>query len=286
MNGQEKAQYGGILNVIFHGSIAIYDKQKSPYPIQALLPRNAQKDGEAAKSDHHVYRAGNWLGETELSSGRYKLSGVKEGGAHFNGRTNLILKSERIKPAQAHVIVAFPRPQAISSLRVAIVPFDAFNRQEAKALKLDTKGVRLAMLHVFTYTFDDDNDLRLVNAHDEKDGHYWEPVFDGNYINLHIFCSEDRFSTPSQASADFKACTALLGLKLQLERPQPVAAVLDEGQLPAGVIAEETEDLPFRTLRMARLGRLVRQNGDANLAWSTNDALDCPEACSPVLAES
>jgi hypothetical protein len=283
MNDQEKPQFGGTLNVIFHGSMTIYDNQKDEYPIQALLPKNAPKNGGSARSDRHVYRAGNWLGETELSDGNYKLLGVNGGGAHFDRKTNLILQSESAVPAQAHATVSFPRPQAITSLRAANVPFDSFNQDDAKSLKLDQKGVHLAALHVFTYTFDDDNDLRLASADNKDDGHYWEPAFSGNYINLHIFCSEDRFSTPSQASADFAACTALLGLKLELERPQPIAAAPDDLHLPAGVIGEETEDLPFRTLRMARLGRLVKQNGDANLAWASNDALDCPEACMPLL---
>ena len=165
------------------------------------------------------------------------------------------------------------------------MPIDAFNPAQAKALKLDQKGVSLATLQVLTYQFDDDNDLRLANTKNPDDGHYWEPAFDGDYINLHVFCSEDRFSTPSQASADFKACTALLGLQLEMEHPQPAGAVPDGVSLPAGISEDETEDLPFRTLRMARLGRLVRQNGDANISWSSNDALDCPEACMPVLGE-
>jgi hypothetical protein len=263
----------------------IYDSKEPEFPIQVLLPKN-NGSTNGAKTDHHVYRAGNWLGETELSGGDYKLVGVNKGEEHFDRTMNLVLKSERLVRHKAHATLRFPRPQAIASLRVANVPFDAFNPAEAKALKLDQKGVHIATLHVITYTFKDDNDLRLANAENLDDGHYWEPAFDGSYINLHIFCSEDRFSTPSQASADFKACAALLGLKLELEYPYPVAMAANDVRLPSGVIAEETEDLPFRTLRMGRLGRLLRQGGDANLAWSGNDALDCPEACGPVLGES
>jgi len=285
MNGQEKTGYGGTLNVILHGSMTIYDSRKGDLPIQVLLPKNADRNG--AKSDRHVYRAGSWLAETELSGRYYNMVGVKGGEAKFDPEANLVLKSECAATDQAHATLCFPRPQAIASLRVANVPFEAFNQDAAKELKLE-QIVHMAALHVFTYTFDDDNDLRLSNAKtkNELDGHYWEPAFNGNYINLHIFCSEDRFSTPSQASADFNACTALLGVKLELEHPFPIATAANDVRLPPGVIAEETEDLPFRTLRLARLGRLLRQNGDANLAWSGNDALDCPEACGPVLGES
>ena len=53
-----------------------------------------------------------------------------------------------------------------------------------------------------------------------------------------------------------------------------------DGPLPRGVTIPETEDLAARTQRMARLGRLVSQTGDANLAWYGNDALDGnPEGC-------
>jgi hypothetical protein len=281
MTDQEKPQNRGTLNVIVHGSVAIYDSQKGDYPILAMLPKHVHGKCNGARCDRHVYRAGNWLGETELSEGSYDLMGVTGGTAAFDPTKTLILKSAGPQEKQAHVVMRLPRPQAIESLRVVIVPFQAFNQEEAEALKLDQQGVPLATLHVLTYTFKDDNDLRLASTDKQDDGHYWEPAFNGDFINLHIFCSEDRFSTPSQASADFKACTALLGLKLELEHPQPVPLAESDVRLPDGVIAEETEDLPFRTLRMARLGRLFSQKGDTNRAWSGNDALDCPEACTP-----
>ena len=63
MNGQEEYRNGGTLNVIFHGSMAIYDSKEGESPIHVLLPKNGPTNG--LKTDHHVYRAGNWLGETE-----------------------------------------------------------------------------------------------------------------------------------------------------------------------------------------------------------------------------
>jgi hypothetical protein len=278
MSDQENNN-SGTLNVIVHGSVAFYDGDNVGYPIQAMMPKNLHGQCDGARCDRHVYRAGNWLGETELTEGHYNLVGVTGGGAAFDDKKNLILKSESPHPDQAHVVLNFPRPQTITSLRVATVPVTAFNQKEAQALRLDEKSVPLASVHVLTYTFRDDNGLRLENVDKSAAGHYWEPAFNGNYVNLHIFCSEDRFSTPSQASADFKACAALLGLELELEHPQPIAAAESDVSLPDGVIPEETEDLPFRTMRMARLGRLFSQKGDTNRAWSGNDALDCPESC-------
>jgi hypothetical protein len=58
------------------------------------------------------------------------------------------------------------------------------------------------------------------------------------------------------------------------------AVGIADDELPPGVIAEETEDLAARTLRIARLGRLRRQNADLNQAWYGNEALDGdPDAC-------
>jgi len=74
-------------------------------------------------------------------------------------------------------------------------------------------------------------------------------------------------------------------LQLELTGTLRASAIPNDSHLPAGVAAEETEDLAPRTLRMARLGRLVTLNGDANLAWYGNDALDSdPSACSGPVA--
>jgi hypothetical protein len=271
---QETAQPGPgwILNVILHGSFT-FVRDEEAKQIQALIP----------DIGHHVCRAGSWLAETELLEGKeYELTGVKTGNGAFDPERNLIVKfQKRPDKPQPLATLKFPRPNQIASLRVADIPRDLF--AHAEELASDSPTQHMATLHVFTYDIENENKLFLKA--DKGGGHYWEPVFNGNYVNLHIFSAEDHFEGPSNAVKDFKKCAELLGLQLELTGTLRASEIPDDSHLPAGVAAEETEDLAPRTLRMARLGRLVARNGDANLAWYGNDALDSnPSACSGPVA--
>jgi len=279
VDSQENSQHDGAgkLNVIFHGAFT-FDQSSEPDRILALMP----------KMPHHVYRAGSWLAETELR-GRtdsdavvYELLGVEPGGEKFRPEQNrnLMLKKPQLKDQPAvypYATLKFPLPQKIASLQVAAIPRDAFTNQDDLLVDGDQ---HIAIVQVFTYDIADQNELSLKAR--DGDGHYWEPVFTGDYVNLHIFAAEDHYHKPTNAQEDFNQCVSLLGgvnLRLQTRSLQ-TSGILDTGRLPDGVVEQETESLALRTLRMARLGRLVSQNGDANLAWYGNDALDGdPEAC-------
>lgn len=284
METQENYQHNGgeKLNVIFHGAFT-FDQSSEPTRILALMPKMA----------HHVYRAGSWLAETELR-GRtdsaavvYELSGVKPGAAKFRpeDNRNLMLKKPPVEnqpDAFPYATLRFPLPGKIASLQVATIRRDAFTNQGDLLAPGDQ---HIATVQVFTYDIADPNALSLQAR--DGDGHYWEPVFTGDHINLHIFCAEDAYHKPSNAQEDFNQCAGLLGgVKLRLQtRSLQASGILDAGELPDGVAEQETESLALRTLRMARLGRLVSQRGDTNLAWYGNDALDGDrEACAgPVL---
>jgi hypothetical protein len=266
------------LNVIFHGAYA-FDQTTQPGRILALIPQMA----------YHVYRAGSWLAETELR-GRtdseavvYKLLGVKPGNDTFQPQQNqnLIVKAQRPGNPRAFpfATLVFPLPRKITSLLVAGLPRTAFSHPEELVVSNDSQHI--ATVQVFTYEIEDQNNLMLKAQN--GDGHYWEPVLAGDYVNLHIFAAEDHYHTYSNAEEDFNKCADLIGglnLKLQTER-LPVSRLLDTQPVP-GVDFRETESLALRTQRLARLGRLVLQKGgDANMAWFGNDALDGDaEACS------
>jgi len=59
------------LNVLFHGLFVFVDR---PNGIEVLIPDMGAD---------HVYRAGEWLGETTLARGSYELSGVSGQGANL-----------------------------------------------------------------------------------------------------------------------------------------------------------------------------------------------------------
>jgi hypothetical protein len=263
------------LNVFLHGTFVFLDNQQQD-SIRAVIP----------KIGHHVYRAGTWLGETDLQAGSYQLQGVLPGNNTFDRARNLILASAACQADRelTYATLILPRPDSIASLRLAKIPLDSFDN--TAGLALNKEGEQVATLQVFTYRLGDANKLLLgavpegKNGQVASDGHYWEPVFSGDTINLHIFSAEDHCERPSHVAEDFQTCMTLLGSKLKLKRAQPAGGISADETLPAGVIAEETEDLAPRTRRMARLGRLLRENGDLNQAWYKNDALDDePPAC-------
>jgi hypothetical protein len=204
---------------------------------------------------------------------------VKSGTADFDANLNVRVRSHSPAGVSAHTTLNLPIPKAIRSLRVAEVPRNAFQHQNDLLGGNDSEHV--ATLQVFTYEFEDENKLFLRAS--RGDGHYWEPVFTGNAINLHIFSSEDHFARLSNSEEDFNKCVKLLGSKLILNMRLVPTGIANPGDLPRGVTEAETEDLATRTRRLARLGRLVTQKADANLAWYGNDSLDGnPEGCGGV----
>jgi hypothetical protein len=259
----------GILNVLLHGAFTfIHDEDTRQ--IRTFIP----------KLDEHAYRAGSWLAETELRGASYRLSGVKAGGAlRFNRDRNLLVYYRHLPDSPApYATLNFPETEQITSLRLAEVPRKFFSHSEDLVDR--DKRQYVATLQVLSYEIEDENKLALKA--DTGEDHHWEPAFTGDHVNLHIFSSEEYHYKASNAREDFNACAELLGAKLQLDtRFLPAKGIVDaDGPLPPGVSKEETEPLAARTLRLARLGRLVVQGGDANLAWYGNDALDGdPESC-------
>ena len=256
----------GVLNVLLHGAFTFV---RGPNHILALMP----------SLEHHVFRAGSWLAETELRGGgvEYELKGVTSGSGAFDPGLNLmVIPQPRPDTPQPRSTLIFPIPRKITSLRIADVPRASFTHPQYLEVNSDQQHV--STLQVFTYDFDDENALFLKA--NQGDGHYWEPAFVRNHINLHIFSAEDHIERPSNSLEDFNQCAELLGVPLRLNTRLVPSGIPAPGRLPDGVAPEETEDLAVRTLRMARLGRLVQQKSDANLAWFGNDALDGdPEGC-------
>jgi len=262
--------------VFFHGTFVFRDDQKHNV-IEAVIP----------KIDHHVYLAGTWLGETALRKGDYELNGVATGKGTFDRSLNLSPPVSKSKSGSnshpVHATLRLPRPDKITSLSVTKVPFNSFDN--AAGLKPKGRPQQIPTLQVFTYRIEDANNLllKLQQNKSQQDksqqdktgpGHYWEPVFNGDVINLHIFSAEDHCDGPPKVPVDFVTCMNIIGSQLTLTRIHPTSGISEDETLPAGVIPEETEDLEPRTRRMARLGRLLRENGDLNQAWYKNDALD------------
>jgi hypothetical protein len=287
-----KKSGSGVLNVLLHGAFTFVNEEETNY-IRTLVPF----------LEHHVYRAGNWLAETELrgredirdSPVTYELRGVDQGRKRFvydspdffELRNNIVIKFGnlpdnnqrtvrfgRVRKPALYATIILPIPRKITSLRLAKIPIG--NIKDSQLLQAQNDPEHMANLQIFTYDFKDDNALRLQAVDGGRD-HFWEPAFIRDYINLHIFSSEDHYCKLSNAQDDFNRCVDLLGVSLQLQtRFLPDCELIDPGVLK-GVTAEETEELAIRNRRMARLGRLLSrypETGDTNLVWRGNDALD------------
>jgi hypothetical protein len=247
-----------VLNVLLHGAYAFVRRAGT---IQALIPA----------MQHHVFRAGNWLGETELRSGvTYELRGATRGSDDFPRDLNVFVQTHFPADTCAHTKLIFPTPKKIWSLRVAEVPLNAFNPRQDLQGNNDPQHV--PTLQVFSYDFEDQNKLFLRASRGH--GHFWEPVLRGSYINLHIFSAEDHFARLSNSEQDFNKCVELLGSNLRMNTRLVPSGPSRTAEFPPGVCEEETEDLATRNQRLTRLGRLIAAKGDANLAWYGNDALD------------
>ena len=305
MAAQKNNQGSGVLNVLLHGAFTFVLEEKADQ-ILALIP----------KLKNHAYRAGNWLAETELYGGpgaTYELKGIKPGRAfHFKHKENLLVKfggalpAKPARHAKRYATLRFPKPKLITSLRVAEIPTAAFTNR--RPLIVPGKTQHMATLQAFTYEIDNENELRLEAVKSPQpralklEDHYWEPAFTGNYVNLHIFSSEDYYHKPSNADEDINQCVALLGVNLQVDVRYVPARGIDSTQenLPPGVAPIETEDLASRTRGLAQLGRrlvqigrqhadaiVLVQNRDADLAWYGTDVLDgSGEACGDTVGVS
>lgn len=291
--------------MLLHGAFTFVNEENANH-ILTLLPN----------LEHHVYRAGNWLAETELrgreeirdSAVTYELQGVDKGRERFvydkpdffDLHNNIVIKFGTLpdndrrtvtfggvrKPA-LYATLKLPIPRKITSLRLARIPIEDIT--DSQLLLEQDDPQHMANLQIFTYDFADDNALRLQAIDGGRD-HFWEPAFIRDHINLHIFSSEDHYCKLSNAQDDFNRCVDLLGVDLQVStRFLPDCELNDPGVLK-GVTAEETEELAIRNRRMARLGRLLSrypETGDTNLAWRGNDALDgSGDACGDCWGES
>jgi hypothetical protein len=282
----------GILHVMFHGTF-VFDFH-GDY-VDVLIP---QVEG-------HVYRAGSWLGETELTCGhshtakpahddahnhdtgpeRYELEGVEPGSGTTLPLEHNLMRSSRLRPdvdSLLHARIRAPLPDRIATPRRGRLPASGFSPQGA--LPKDYNG-QLGTIQIFTYRFPNDNALRLA-CHA---GHsLWEPAFAGGAVTLHIIAAPEHFhlSPPLNAARTshvqnaFAACMALYqGVRLTMLR-LPDTNEFDPADLRDGAIPEETEDLAPRIRRLSQLGRMRKDDRDLNLLWFSSEAYDGdPDAC-------
>jgi hypothetical protein len=232
------------MNVLFHGLYVFIERANK---IEALIPD---------MGDEHVYRAGEWLGETQLRRGEYTLDNVRGTGGGFDGTKNLIVdgfeKSSSREGVYASIIV--PRPNSIVSLRT--VTLDEAALTITDPAKVSSRNV--STIQVLNYTIDDPENVTLG---DHVFTRSVQQSGDSFVFNLHIIAGPDVGEQPEHTIDGFGRASALLpGVEklLQLHHspeipPVPLQAV------PPGCVHAEFIDHSERVLRSAFFGRRIRQ---------------------------
>src|SRR5262245_19879771 len=284
------------LYVIFHGTFVFCKYMYKDNDKDRNKDRNRRViDVFIPKVRTHVVRAGNWLGETELESfdpegsAVYELKGVVPNpeNVELPEKHNLVVGDDR-HPANLrtllHSHIVMPFPDAIITPRRSAVPKDQFRHKNESNPDptidemLAKYSGNLGSVTVFTYRFVDLSDLRLVRVPAERGVHPWIPVpsgatpeLPGGSVNLHFFSAHEVEEDLDEGSTAFDKMTEVFdGFPLGLRRTT-INAELEVKELPAGVAAEECEDLNLRSQRMSKLGRMRKNGLDLNLLWHASE---------------
>lgn len=288
----------GTLNVIFHGTFLFFLNKKTQFwnkvdepffkeGIQVLIP----------EVPGHVYRAGNWLGEMELASGRnsgpepplFTMEGVASGAKFLDPTQNLVFDGKALAKklnTKLRAALHVPKPQKVTSLCRLPMPAEDVMAADPNNELPKQYGGQIATLQIFTYRIEDDADLRLVQRVSGHPPFVWEPAFAGRgenrTVNLHIFAAHEGPAGSAHVPDAFASFVNLFAdVRLKLPRPRQ-GFNFKVSELPRGVDPEETEDLAPRTQRLAQLGRMKLEERDLNLAWFDTEGFgtgDPPDAC-------
>lgn len=262
------------LFVVFHGLFAFFQRRKAQ-TIEVYMPdlRETRRtvSGTVEVYSPHVYRAGHWLGETEVWPGAdLTLQGVTPGTAVIDRKRNIILKGPNRRSAvPAYARIVFPLPAEVIPLREIPVRLGV----DIVGTSIDRlRGTNLASIPVFRYDVPDVASLRLGK-------HPWVPAAVNDTVTLHVFAEPETPQGAEHSHYEFaKAFELFEGVDLRLAAPVTLPDV--KPPYPPGLNGEELEDLAPRSRKMAKLGRLRKAGRSMADAW--NDAIpfgEHPSAC-------
>jgi hypothetical protein len=233
------------LNVVFHGLFVFIER---PGSIDVLAPDMGAD---------HVYRAGEWLGETTYGPGSYQLQipNSSPGQAVFDPDRNLKIRRARPTTAKKGVYArfSFPRPQAIRSLRSVTLPAAVLDTDPAVPLSSRTASV----LQVLTYTMPSLSGLDFGPIPVPRAAQTVKGV---RSASLHIIAGPDQRETAEHTIDGFHSAVNLLPSlrgKLRLQGA-PQAPPLEAADVPPGCHKLEFLDLSDRLQQLARFGGKLR----------------------------
>jgi len=263
----------GKLNVILHGLFAFFQDDE----LTAYIPNLGSE---------HVYKAGNWLAETNLAEhSDLRLERVKPGTNRLRPDHNLLLQGSvhaAMNTLENHSVYAtlrLPYPTyPVRSLGRLIVPAGAIGGDDKKRIIgfSDSRDLRCATVQVLTYDFASDADLRLGD-------HPWEPSLENGYVNLHVISEPEKAPMQDHIRHAFQATMALfVGVDLALRQTMRSGDLEEEKkERPAGVHELELQGLIRRQRWLTALRRGIKDSRDLNGIWDDPTAFDGgdPDSC-------
>jgi hypothetical protein len=258
----------GKLNIILHGLYIIFVKDE----ITVYIPNMGSE---------HAYRAGNWLAETTMDEGDFRLEGTNSQSTDkhpFKPEDNILLRHVRVTDAnccdRVYATLHFPLPNSVLSLGKLGVPKGGIGGDSKDQIDPQS-GKFSATVQILTYDFESDAELRLGD-------HPWEPVFDDGFVNLHIFSEPDQAPEDDHVRHAFQMSMGLFtGVDLSLQKPLDHTALDTKVEkTPPGVHPLELKSLLMRLQWLTALGRAIKEHRDLNGVWDDPVALGDAGSCS------
>jgi hypothetical protein len=281
--------------LFLHGLFVTLERQ---HDIEIVLPR----------VPGHVYRAGSWLQETDLArGGRFVLRGITAGTGSIRQADKMIhLPGLLLTRHSRAATIRVPRPNRILPFCIARKPpLSAFlpnsrpklpSGQVVQRLDTLTGWPEIASVHVLEYQGVDANRVHLER-------HYWEPYVVDDAISLHVIATsltpEGKAHLQDTDGVLRKVVSGYPGLKFEDFsfhddwRTTPVSPLVlhaappeDAVTTPQGRFAlsrAELEDIPSRTVRIGRLGRIKQDGRSPGSLWHETQPLYTEESnCGPI----
>jgi hypothetical protein len=281
--------------VFLHGLFVTLERQ---YDIEVVLPRVAG----------HVYRAGNWLQETDLArGGRFVLRGITAASGSIKQADKMIhLPGLTLTGGSRAATIWLPRPNRILPFCIARKPpLSAFLPNSQPTLPGDlvvqrddtqTGWPEIASVHVLEYQGVDANRVQLER-------HYWEPYVVDDAISLHVIATsltpEGKAHVQDTEAVLRKVISGYPGLRFENFsfhddwRTTPVTPLTAHAAPPEDAVTTlqgrfalsraELEDIPPRAVRIGRLGRIKQDGRSPGILWHETQPLFTEESnCGPI----
>ena len=231
--------------VLLHGTISLIEEANS-------------FRGIVIGMDEHRVAAGHFLCERTVPKGAHlTLEGVDPGEAGLDPDKNLLFEISSVDEALvarfSHAEIRLPKPKKLHSLRVGEWTSDFMTGKIAAEKQ---KG-RFAALQVFEYSAADISKVKLSGASFRtlaaRTPQFIAPDAPRNAVStIHLLGEPETEPSTEHFIQEFNLGCQMFGVDLAMTLPLPFPS-LEPGELPAGIMEEETLNLEQRAQPIVNL---------------------------------